>query len=88
MAVEGEDVEQVEDHRNVGPERGGGPQHVHPALEPAERGPALRVEGDDLAVEDRVAAVEDISERVDQLGKAAVMSLPFRLNRRLEPELT
>ncbi len=68
-AVERDDVEQVEGHRHIGAQGGRGPKHVHAALESAEGGPALRVEGDDLAVEDRVAAIEDIDERVDQLGE-------------------
>lgn len=49
---------------------------VHPPLQPAERGPARSVEGDDLAVEHGLTP--EIAQRVEQRGEAArdVVAVP------------
>lgn len=67
LAVNGQHVEHEQRRPHLTHQSGTGPLRVHPPLQQAERRPPIAVEGDDLAVEDRPAAVQGRAELVDDL---------------------
>jgi hypothetical protein len=79
-SVAGAEVQQVEGvqlDRYPGQQPGAGGADVHALLQQAEAGPALRVEGDDLAVDDDLAAGKAVEQRAEfrvPVGHVTVVS--------------
>lgn len=80
-----EEVEDVVGDREVLAQLHSRAHDMHPALQSAERRAILRVERDDLPVDDDVVVDDGSAISPVSSGNAAVMSLPLRLNSRALP---